>query len=395
MGQSLALLSTALILVFLYGDRLDATHHWFSLLAALSAVWVLMPERSVVRVGIAGALLGLCSFFTQTTGAAGVLAILASFAWEHLTLRKPWRAILIQDMLLLLTCIVTWSALSTPFIAAAGWRSFWNLQVTYSGKYVVSERAFIRYGFVAPATRGATPGAVEHVLICLLLLGVYPFVLRSIWRNRKDTSPPRMQVVLLAMMGLFLLLEVVTRMTWVRLYVVAVPAMILLVWLASRAQRVRAYAVASLWILLVCAAAIQTRARHHRTVIVMNLPAGRAALSPEEFEEFSWLAQHTRPGDPFFQGSLVTLYAPLGLHSPVFVDSLWPNDLTRPEYVTLTIEQLEQHRLKYILWIPRFTAPEPSADPAEDHLGPFLDYLRSHYARVHVFSNQDEIWERR
>lgn len=391
MSQAMALLATALILVFLYSDRLDATHHWFSLMAALCAVKVLMPERTAVRVGIAGCFLGLCSFFTQTAGIAGAFAILVSLAWE----RKPWRTTLKQQILLLLALCLTWSALSAPFIAAAGWRQFWYLQVTYPRKYVNTERAFLLHGFAVPATWRAAPGPAEHVLICLLLLGIYPFVLRYLWRSRKDSaSPQTMQVVLLSMMGLFLLLEVITRMNWIRLYVVATPAMVLLVWLVERAQRVRTYAIASLLAMLVCAAGLQTRSRQYRTVMVMNLPAGKTALSPEQFEEISWLKQHTKPGDTFFQGCLTTLYMPLDLHSPVFVDSLWANDYTRPEWVTLTIQQLEQNDLKYVLWFPRWTSTGLYDAPSEDHLDPFRSYLRSHYVRVHVFSNQDEVWER-
>lgn len=92
--------------------------------------------------------------------------------------------------------------------------------------------------------------------------------------------------------------------------------------------------------------------------------------------------------------SWLNIYPPLDLYSPVFVDGLWPSGLTRPELVALTIRQIEQTRLKYILWIPRFTIPT-SDSPSQDYLLPFRDYLQSHYTRVHVFSNQDEVWERR
>src|SRR5271170_4876752 len=69
MERSWALLTTAFFLVFVYGRLLDATHHWFSLLAVLCAIRVLMPARTTLRVIAAGALLGVASFFTQTAGA--------------------------------------------------------------------------------------------------------------------------------------------------------------------------------------------------------------------------------------------------------------------------------------------------------------------------------------
>lgn len=393
MEQSMALLAALLCLILIYSDRLDATHHWFSLLAGLFAVKVLMLERTTFRVAIAGILLGIGSFFTQSAGVAGVLAVLVSLAWEHFSARKPWRTTLKQQLLLVLVFSLTWSVLSAPFIVAAGWKQFWYLQVIYPANYVVYKHEFLFPGLVAPTTWRALPEPAHRLFIYILIVTVCPLVLLDCWRKRR-VSPHGMQLVLLSMMGLSLFLEIATRMNWNRVYAVATPAMILFVWFVGRTGKVRPYAIAALWTILVCVAAMQTRSRRHLTLAVADLPAGKAALSFEEFEEFSWLKQHTKPGDPFFQGSWLNIYAPLELHSPVFVDGLWPSDRTRPEDVALTIQQVEQARLKYILWIPRWSTPEPSDPPGQDHLGPFRAYLTSHYARVHVFSNQDEVWER-
>jgi Dolichyl-phosphate-mannose-protein mannosyltransferase len=393
MKQSMALLATLLCLVLIYSDRLDATHHWFSLLAVLFAVRILMPERTPSRVAIAGTLLGIGSFFTQTTGVAGLFAILASLAWERFSAQKPWRTILKQQILLVLAFSLMWSALSAPFIAAAGWKHFWYLLVTYPKNYVFYKHDFLFPGLAVPTTWHALPEPAYRLFIYILMVAVSPLVLLDFWRKRR-VSPHGMQLALLAMMGLFLFLEIASRMNWNRVYAVATPAMILFVWLVDRTRKLRPYAIAALWTILVCVAAMQTRSRQHRILAVLDLPAGKAALSLEEFEEFSWLKQHTKPGDPFFQGSWLNVYAPLSLHSPVFVDGLWPSDRTRPEDVALTIQQVEQARLKYILWIPRWATPEASDPPQGDHLGPFRAYLTSHYARVHVFANTDEVWER-
>jgi hypothetical protein len=68
--------------------------------------------------------------------------------------------------------------------------------------------------------------------------------------------------------------------------------------------------------------------------------------------------------------------------------------MTRPEYVTLTVQQIEQKQVKYILWTSRWTDGEDAADH-QNHLSPFRAYLTSHYTRIHVFSTQDEVWERK
>src|SRR5579862_2609187 len=56
-----ATLAVALFLVLDFGRWLDATHHWFSLLAVMAAVAVLMQGSSAPRVLICGALTGVAS----------------------------------------------------------------------------------------------------------------------------------------------------------------------------------------------------------------------------------------------------------------------------------------------------------------------------------------------
>jgi hypothetical protein len=85
----------------------------------------------------------------------------------------------------------------------------------------------------------------------------------------------------------------------------------------------------------------------------------------------------------------------LDLRSPAFVDGLATNEVTRPEWVDLTIRQLEDKQVKYVLCSPWLYSQLDPSRPWEDHLGPFRAYLRSHYTRVQVFSDHDEIWERR
>jgi hypothetical protein len=105
--------------------------------------------------------------------------------------------------------------------------------------------------------------------------------------------------------------------------------------------------------------------------------------------------QHTSPGDLFFQAQWLNLYLPLELRSPVFMDSLSATDDIPQEYVTLTVEQLERQQVKYILWSPRVIALSQPYRYRQDHLGPFRAFLDSHYRRVQIFSDSDEIWERR
>jgi hypothetical protein len=60
---------------FLLPYALDATHHWFSTVAALAALLVLLGGATIPRIAAAGALCGLTACFTQNKGAA-VLSLL-------------------------------------------------------------------------------------------------------------------------------------------------------------------------------------------------------------------------------------------------------------------------------------------------------------------------------
>jgi hypothetical protein len=78
MRKAEALFTALFFIVFVYGGRLDATHHWFSLIASLSAVALVMRDRTDTRLILAGMLLAVASFFTQTAGAAAGMALLLS-----------------------------------------------------------------------------------------------------------------------------------------------------------------------------------------------------------------------------------------------------------------------------------------------------------------------------
>jgi hypothetical protein len=398
MERDLAFLAALLFLVFVYGDRLDATHHWFSVLTGLCAVRVVMPERTLTRIAIAGALLGVASLFTQTTGVAGVLALIASLAWERAVSKRPWGYLLKQQLLLCMAFGLAWGVLSAYFIAHAGWRQLWYLQVTYPQHYVVSRHEFLFPEFHGPLTWHLLLEQTQRLLLYVLLIGIYPPVLWYCSRRRREpASQDKMQLVLLSLAGLSFLLAIITRVNWNRIYIVSMPAIILLLWGVARLGRLRSYATTAIWVIIACVAAKQIWSVQRPPHRIAQLPAGKAVVSAESDEKFCWLMQHTRPGDLFFQAQWINLYPAftLELRSPVFVDDLRPSEATRPEYVELTVRQVEQQQVKYILWSPRLVSLNEPHRYGQDHLGPFRAFLNSHYRRVQIFSDRDEIWERR
>jgi hypothetical protein len=389
MTKAGSLLTALFFIVFVYGSRLDVTHHWFSLIASLNAIALVIKERSGTRLVIAGILLAVASFFTQTAGVAVGIALLLSMVWEH-EYGKPWATTLRNLALLLVSSGVAWLALNAYFLATAGWKSLWYFQAIYPWHYIDHTR-----GFLLPTILGSNVfSAVQRLLLLFLLFLIYPWVLWHCWRRRRRVPNEDISTVHLAIAGLLLFLSVVTRSNWTRFYAVSMPAVILGMSCLDRMKpKRRRWSTAGLWIAIVCLAAIQIRGIHRQRYTVLDLYGGTMAIAQSDVEEFRWLQTHTTPGDEFLQATWPGVYLPLGLRSPVFVETLLP-ERTSPELAALTIRQIELTKVQYILWshwLQRGLQPTVEVDDLE----PFRKFMEDHYTRVHVFPNQDEIWQHR
>jgi hypothetical protein len=100
---------------------------------------------------------------------------------------------------------------------------------------------------------------------------------------------------------------------------------------------------------LICAAGLATCSRRHVQNIVIQLPAGQTATDRIAAGKLEWIADHTKPGDYFFQAAWPGVYLPLQLRDPAFVDAFLPMDETRPGLVADSIQQLESKRVQYVL----------------------------------------------
>jgi hypothetical protein len=390
MERKWALLTSAFYVVFIYGRLLDATHHWFSLLALAWAIRVLMPARTVTRVAIAGALLATASFFTQTAGVAGLVGFLFALAGERQAERMRWPSIARLQLLLMSSFVVTWLIENAYFIASVGWRQLWYLWVVYAAKNVTYTHHLLASSLHNPLTT-----AVQRLGILALMLCAYPATWLYCLRYRSRPSFQNgIQLLLLSLPGFFLMIEVLVKPNWNRIYIASFPAVVLFVCLLASLKR-RRYAAGLMWLALACSGLSQTLTLHRRARPAMELPAGRAVSLDTRYDgEFAWLAEHTQPGDLFLQAAWLNTYLPLKLRSPVFVDGLWPDEKTPPEYVSLSLLQIDRKCVKYILWSPQFTGPMEVAPNGQDSLSPFRSYTLRHYRRVQVFENQDEVWER-
>jgi hypothetical protein len=395
MGRSQASLASSFFLVLIYGKVLNGTHHWFSVLTGMAAVEILMKATTPARIAIAGSLLGLASFFTQTRGLLTALAVAAYLVRKSHGARESWPHLLRRQALLFLPFLAALGILSGYFIATMGIMQLWYFQIIYVKQFMVSGFSTASLGLPETLTWRSLPALGQYLVVYALLPVVYGIAL---WRCRRECrsvpSPHTDRVLLLTLVGLAMLLEIALSINWLRLFCVAMPGIILLVWILGRSN-VRGHAIGLMWVGVLCLACLQTWARQHREFVIADLPAGKAAVSPQAHKKLQWLLQNTKPGDLFFQAGWPGLYLPLALHNPVYLDALDTGDQTRPQYLDLSIRQLQARQVRFILWSPRLNFPESFRPIGAYHLAPFLQFLHSHYQRLEVFSDLDEIWERK
>jgi hypothetical protein len=383
MKPAQAALAAALFMVLDYGKMINGTHHWFSVLAVMGALAVLMKERTPARIVIAGTLLGAASFFTQTRGAIAALGVAGFLIWDGFQIKRL--------SLLLLPLAAAWLTLSSYFIAKIGISQLWYFQVTYVLRYVTTGSSDLSFGSPEILAWLRTPTGSEFLLVYCALPIVYA---TSLWKCRKssrDDSPADVKrIVLLTLVGSMMFLEVAQSPNWIRLYCVATPGIILLVRLlaAGLTGPTRRYATIIMWTGLIFLAAHQTWSRHVQQAMILDLPAGSAATTPMTGGKLAWLSRHTTPGQFLFEARWVDVYLPLALRNPVFTDMLEGGHKSRDEFVDRSIRQLEARPVQYIIWSPRLESP---AYP----FAKFHEFLVDRYQRVMTFPDQDEVWERK
>jgi len=394
MERRSAVLAAALFLVLVYGRLMNATHHLFSMLAILGAVKIGMRSTTAVRVLVAGALLGVASFFTQTHGVAALLAFAVFLIWKRSRSKEPWVDVLGKEGLLFLGFMAALLLLSAYFLATVGWRQLWYFQVTYARRYVVDLAQGSFLGLPEAFSWQTLPRLSPYLVVYLTLVVVYPVALWRCWRERHNPRFPWEKVALLSAIGLMLLVDVAFSLNWLRLFAVSMPGIILFVWGLEQMLGMRRYAVGLIWVCIVFLAIRQTRSNYVSHSQRVDLPGGRVATTPQSYEKLHWMLLHTSPGQYFLQASWPGMYLPLHLRNPLFIDQISPGEGNRPEEIALAIQQLEEKRVPYVIWEARLDSPDYLSVHAQDHVVPLRNYLHASYSQMMVFPDGDEVWQR-
>jgi len=383
-----------LFLTLPFSSHLDATHHWYSALAAITALAIAIDKRTVARMTWAGTLWGLATFFSQSM-LLGVIGFGFFLLWERQRNAEPWGILLKRQAGLLGGFLATLTLFGSFFMWKAGLRRFLYYTVVfvvkyYSAYYWNTWRVYLRG---APSIRlwPNWPDLAAWPFVHVLIPFIYIFFIAYYWRvSRSRPDLPWERLMLVNITGLSLFLAVASSPAYNRLYTVSLPGIVLLVWLATGFIPLKNILLPILWTAVVVLAIVKPIVTQTRWKEYLDLPTGRTAFfQPEAYEKAKWLSERTKPSDYFF-GDMLLGFA-LRLRSPARVSFLTASDFTRPEEVRNVVQALEERQVTFVSWYAGLNLP---LDTAGNNLAPLTLYLHDHYHVGRTFLDGDRIWER-
>lgn len=380
-----AYLPAALFLVIPFRSQLDPAHHWFSTLAMMAALALVVEKITVLRFAGAGALCGLAMCFTQSTGLPGVLALALYLLWLAKTHRQSWLDFRKSQLFLWSSFSVVVVVFNAYFVFEAGLRTFLNDTVVFGLRYWSSEKwnRMSVYMTDMPTFHPwyKFPALAIYLSVYLLTPLIYILFLVR-YRQQKANRPSEQwdRLVLIAIVGTMLFLGVAAAPGWLRLCVVAPFGLILFVWFLITPGRSPSLRTTIAWMIVVVIALGECGERQMGWRRQVRVPIGRVIVFNRiEYKQIRYLIDHTKPGDYFFGN--VKMNFLLSLRDPSPIPYVTTTDYTRPQQVLETIQGLEHFPVKYVFWWSGYDLP-PEVSDTTNHLAPLRAYLVSHYQLV-------------
>jgi hypothetical protein len=399
MSGTTAYLPALLFVTLPFSSYLDATHHWYSLVAISAALAILLEERTSARLCLAGVLVGVATFFTQS------MAILAvGFAlflvWERARRNQAWNIFVKKEICLLAGFFATIIACVAYFVWTVGARKVFYYTVVFVAKYYPSDwfNNWNVYLTGRPRLHAWTTwfDLPAFALIHLIVPFVYILFLAGYaFRSRNRLSDDLCcRLILINVAGLFLFLTVASAPAYSRLYAVSPPALVIMVWLLYSSPNVSRSVLRLAWLTVFIMLTARPLVTQVRWKAYLDLPTGRTAFfDPVPYEKCKWMSERTQPFDYFFGDHQISFT--LRLRNVGRVPFLRPTDYTRPEEVADAVDKLEKFRVRFVSWYVGLDRDEEAGrHPQGNNLAPLRLYLRQHYHVAQTFSNGDQMWER-
>jgi hypothetical protein len=399
MSGTAAYLPALLFIALPFSSYLDATHHWYSLVATTGALAVLLEERTVWRLAWAGVLVGIAVFFTQSMTLL-VVGFALFLLWERSHQSQTWTLLLKKEASLLAGFLSTFTACVAYFVWKVGVRQIYYYTVVFVARYYPADwfnnwRVYLtgRPQLHAWTTWLDLPA---FVLIHLIVPYVYiVFLVSHVVGSRSHPSDDLWRrLMLVNFSGVFLFLTVASAPAYSRLYAVSPPALVLMVWLLDSSNKLSRRWLGSAWLTIFVLLMARPVVTQIRWKAYLDLPTGRTAFfDPLLYEKCKWMSQRTHPFDYFFGDHLIAFT--LRLRNVSRVPFLRPTDYTRPEEVSDAIQGIDNFQVRFVSWYIGLDREKDAArHPEGNHLAPIRLYLREHYHVAQTFANGDQIWER-
>ncbi|WP_158793219.1 hypothetical protein [Granulicella sp. L60] len=388
---SSAILAALLFLVFDFNSALDATHHWWSTLFVMIAVGLLLGGRSQIRILAVGVLCGIATLFTQTHGGLSFLAFAFYLMWTN---REDKRSSYLFHELLLLC--VPFATVVTPvvgyYVHLVGLRTmtYWTIYFPVAFFHHVEGNTLITF-FQVPPTHSVADlfSLIPYLFIHAIVPLIYLLCVFRLSRDKESIGQQQWRrILLLTFVGMALFISIMSAPTFLRLSAVSMPAMVLCIWFLDRSTDLYRHMRIILWAAAIISLVYLPISRQLHQHDIINLPTGRAAfITNKQCEKIWWLAQHTNPGETFFNDP--TAAFALSLESPGPLDFVTTSEFTRPQQVDALLLSMTAHRTRYVFLYPALTKPAL----AKDNLGPFREYLAINYHLAKTVSD-GQIWQR-
>ena len=396
MSGPIVFLPALLFLTLPFAGFLDATHHWYSVLAGTAALLVVIEKRTKARIAWSGLLWGIATCFTQSA-VVGAMGTAVFLIWEHYRVAQRGQLLLRKEIYFIGSLVATVLVFNAYFIWKAGLEQFLNATVVFPIKYYPADsfNQWRVYMADPPSIHAYSqwPNVAAFLLVHLVVPLVYILFFVRYWRESGiHPEEPWDRLLLLSLTGLCLFLSAVHSAGSTRMYTISVPALILLVWFLKAPFKTERVLRQGLWAMTLVLAIARPLIAQTRWNGFLELPTGRTAFAdfPVLYYKCKWVSERTHPGDYFLDDPQICFA--LRLRDPSRVPFLRPTDYTRPEEVRDAVEALARLHVRFVGWYASLETE--IADPAGDHLPPLRVYLREHYHVAQRFSNGDEIWER-
>lgn len=399
---------------------IDGSYRLFSVVFVLAGVAILMNRTTMRNIVIAGSMCGLASFFVQPRGVVGMAGIALFLVWENYSDDFNFRKLArnVSGLVLSFASVVIFTQFY--FAWQGGFDVYYFDIVTFLHKhyphdplnnqfaYFSDVPGFAKYletqsplAAVSRFIRTGVPVLFYYAIIPL----VYLLLLLVIWKKQLISVPSNQKrsLLLLTFAGLALAAGV-SAPTAARFYHVAIPGIVIFVWLAGQVRVISRLAVLSLIVLSLLGFLYAVQ----RQIIpkeYVDFPAGRSAfLIKDDIAKYDWIKNNTKVGDVLYDAHHPNFYFPFHLKNPTPIYLVRDSEYTPAFQVESIVAALERNPPNLIVWEGTYSKNPESRKPG-DNLEPLWQFISRNYTLKTEFAKDGEynfqstrdteMWERK